>query len=234
MDPRHLSIDNWLIGVCVYCGANPDTREHVPSRVLLDKPYPPDLPVVGACKSCNISFSLDEQYLATFLECVICGSTETTSNQRSTVKRILNGNSNLQERIENSKKTEDSDNLLWEPEVDRIRNVVLKLARGHFAFELYPIFQNPVVVSFVPLQLLKENERITLEHLNAKEQFLLPEIGSRAFLRNFRLPPYQHEHSGDWIIVQPNRYRYMVTETSSVFVRMVLSEYLACEVIWEK
>ena len=42
-----------------YCGAYPDTRDHVPSKVLLDEPYPPDLPVIGACQRCNTSYSLD-------------------------------------------------------------------------------------------------------------------------------------------------------------------------------
>lgn len=71
MDPRHLFIDRRLTGMCVYCGDQPDTRDHVPSKVFLNEPYPPELPVVAACKRCNESFSLDEQYLACFLDCVI-------------------------------------------------------------------------------------------------------------------------------------------------------------------
>ena len=71
MDPRHLFMDERLTGMCVYCGAQPETRDHVPSKVLLDEPYPPELPVVGACEKCNASFSMDEQYLACFL--VLCG-----------------------------------------------------------------------------------------------------------------------------------------------------------------
>lgn len=73
MDPRHLFIDERHTGMCVYCGSPPDTRDHVPSKVLLDEPYPPELPVVGACEKCSSSFSLDEQYLACFLDCVIHG-----------------------------------------------------------------------------------------------------------------------------------------------------------------
>jgi hypothetical protein len=42
---------------CVYCGNAPDTDDHVPSKVLLDKPYPDQLPVVNACRSCNQGFS---------------------------------------------------------------------------------------------------------------------------------------------------------------------------------
>ena len=35
MDPRHLFIDERHTGFCVYCGAQPDTRDHVPSKVFL-------------------------------------------------------------------------------------------------------------------------------------------------------------------------------------------------------
>jgi hypothetical protein len=44
-----------------YCEGVPETRDHVPSRVLLDEPYPENLPVVPACKSCNSGFSADEE-----------------------------------------------------------------------------------------------------------------------------------------------------------------------------
>ena len=59
MDPRHVFIYERHTGNCVYCGAYPDTRDHVPSKVLLNEPYPPDLPVIGACQRCNTSYSLD-------------------------------------------------------------------------------------------------------------------------------------------------------------------------------
>jgi hypothetical protein len=45
-------------------------------------------------------------------------------------------------------------------------------------------------------------------------------VGEEAFLDN------------DWQDVQPGRYRYLVMEAPTT-VRMVLSEYLACEVVWD-
>lgn len=36
MDPRKLFVDERLLEMCAYCGGQPDTRDHVPSRVLLD------------------------------------------------------------------------------------------------------------------------------------------------------------------------------------------------------
>ena len=117
MDPRHLFMDERLNGMCVYCGVQPDTSDHVPSKVLLDKPFPPQLPVVDACINCNAGFSLDEQYLACFLECIICGTAESADLQRSNVKRILGESHALQRRIEESQRTDAMGNLLWQPEI---------------------------------------------------------------------------------------------------------------------
>ena len=233
MDPRHLFIDERQTGMCAYCGTRPATRDHIPSKVLLDEPYPPELPVVGACETCNASFSLDEQYTACFLDCVICGCTGVSDQHRSNVKRILKENPALRERIESALKKDEADNLLWEPEADRIQNVVLKLARGHAAYELYPKLEEPTAVSFAPLSVLSDEERSSFEQTVTDKIGLWPEIGSRAFLRAFGKSPDRLPLSGDWIVVQPDRYRYAVAETGGVIVRMVLSEYLACEVVWE-
>ena len=65
---------------CIHCGgwiAELDTnRDHVPSKSLLREPYPANLPVVEVCATCNEGFSLDEEYLVVFLNCVLAGSTE--------------------------------------------------------------------------------------------------------------------------------------------------------------
>jgi hypothetical protein len=46
--------DDRLINDCIFCGAKAETRDHVPSRILLDSPYPQNLPVVGAWKTYNL------------------------------------------------------------------------------------------------------------------------------------------------------------------------------------
>jgi len=234
MDPRHLFIDERLTGMCVYCGAQPQTSDHVPSKVLLDKPYPRLLPVVGACESCNASFSLDEQYLACFIECVICGTVETGGLRRPNVKRILSGNPALKCRINSSRREDEADNCLWQPETDRVRRMVLKLARGHAAYELYPKIEEPLEVYYAPLSTLSQEEKTAFENTLFGELYPpWPEIGSRAFLRACGKNPDGFDQSGDWVVVQPDRYRYAVVETGGVLVRVVLSEYLACFVAWE-
>ena len=65
---RLLFFDQRNAGWCVLCGEPLDpavaSREHVPSKALLDKPYPSDLSIVLACPNCNHSLSMDEEYFA--------------------------------------------------------------------------------------------------------------------------------------------------------------------------
>ncbi len=233
MDPRHLFKDERLDGFCVYCGAAPDTRDHVPAKVLLDEPYPSNLPVVDACEKCNESFSLDEQYLSCFLECVMCGTAEPSDLKRPNVQRILRENPALKHRLQDSKKKDLLGNLLWQPEQTRFRKIATKLARGHVAYELYPKLEEPAKVDFAPLPALHAQNRAAFEDVISEGLDLLPEIGSRAFLRALGKKPDQFEQTGGWVVVQPGRYRYAVVETSGILVRIVLSEYLGCEVHWE-
>ena len=71
MDQLNNFVDNRLIRGCCYCDKTADTRDHVPSKCLLDQPYPANLPVVGCCDSCNQNFSQDEQYIAGRIESVL-------------------------------------------------------------------------------------------------------------------------------------------------------------------
>jgi hypothetical protein len=53
---------------CIYCGAEGDlTLDHVPPKLLLARPYPPNLVTVPACLTCNRSFQKDEEYTRAML-----------------------------------------------------------------------------------------------------------------------------------------------------------------------
>jgi len=222
--------------ICVYCGGDPDTRDHVPSKVLLDEPFPDDLPAVPACSSCNVGFSDDEEYLACFLECVVCGTTDPQALHRRKVSRILTMKPLLRHRIDKAREG----CLNWRGATQRIQNVVVKLARGHAAFELFPhieellfpTLEEPSEIAFTALDLLSDKERSSFENIGSGELGLLPEIGSRAFVRRVEGNPDQLGYEDGWIVVQPGLYRYSVVESDGVLVRMVLREYLACEVRW--
>ena len=65
------------------------SRDHVPTKALLDSPYPENLMDVGMCLECNSGFAKDEEHFAAFLASVISGSTEPDPLQFPTASRIL-------------------------------------------------------------------------------------------------------------------------------------------------
>jgi hypothetical protein len=231
MDPRQLFADERLTKLCVFCGTASESRDHCPSKVFLDEPFPANLPVVDACIKCNNSFSLDEQYVACLIETVICGSARPGDVSRQNVKRILTDTPKLAAQLKDSKRLDESGNLVWEVDTNRVRRVMLKLARGHIAYEFsLPKIEEPDIVSFVPLILMSDEQRSAFESPGNSSRGLWPEIGSRAFIHAAKNLP--NSPPTEWAIVQPGRYRYLVSQSDGDFVRLVLSEYLACYVSW--
>ena len=230
MDPRQITADERNTGFCVFCGCAPSTRDHVPSRVFLDEPYPSDLAVVPACEACNNGFSKDEQYVACLVDCALRGTVEPGLKRRDKVERILRENPRLATLISKGKHVEGAGRIIWEPDKRRVMNVVLKLARGHAAYELSePRLDEPEHVFFVPLCVMTREQ---LEQFESPGPMMAgwPELGSRAFLRAASCSPAGTQ--AGWIELQAGRYRYLVTELNGLVVRAVLSEYLACEVVW--
>jgi hypothetical protein len=111
----------------------------------------------------------------------------------------------------------------------RVRNVVLKLARGHALFELNePQLKEPSNVVYAPLSQWDVSTRDEFERPPLYGPS--PEVGSRAMQRMLM----SEDFAAEWIVVQPQRYRYLAFVGSNLVVRVVLSEYLACEVVWER
>ena len=229
MDPKKLFADGRFSALCVYCGGIPSTADHVPSRVLLDEPYPDNLPVVQACAACNNGFSVDEPYLACLVECALVGSADPNSVVRPKIKRILEERPTLASQIAACRREDGAGNACWEADVVRVKNVVLKLARGHAAYECSePRLEMPGRVSFVPLCALSAEQIRSFEESPA--EIVWPEVGSRAFQR--AITSLGNVPRNGWQVVQPQRYRYLVYHSGPMVVRFVLSEYLACEVVW--
>lgn len=230
MDPRKLFSDERFAAFCVYCGGEPSTADHVPSKVLLDEPYPNNLPVVQACEACNNRFSADEPYLACLVECALTGSVDPDSVHRPKIKRSLTERPGLASLIWSCRHEDACGNVHWEADANRVRNVVLKLARGHAAFEYSePQLEEAERVSFLSISVLSAEQLRSFE--TPPVETVWPEIGSRAFLRAVVLNSVVAFNDG-WQVVQPGRYRYLVSHSRPMAVRFVLSEYLACEVVW--
>src|SRR5256714_15536095 len=155
---RNFADDRLLVG-CIYCGGAAETVDPVPSPILLDPPYPENLPVVGACQACNQGFSKDEEYLVCLLEAASAGSTDPEMIKRASVARTLRRSPALRARIEAATRTFD-DRIEFAVEMDRVRNVMLKLARGHAAFELsQPCRREPDHFWCGPLATMPQSER---------------------------------------------------------------------------
>ena len=217
-------------GFCVHCGGPSETVDHVPSKVLLDEPYPENLMAAPACRKCNNDLSIDEEYLACLLACVIAGDTAPEKLHRAKIGRILRANASLLTRLQRAR-TDGTEGPVWAAENDRVSRVVLKLARCHAAFELNePQPHEPSYLGFLPLSLMTQEKRAAFE--SDDDAFdIWPEVGSRSMQR--MLATGTDAFTEGWLTVQEGKYRFRVSQTNGLAVKIVLREYLGCEVVWD-
>lgn len=212
---------------CAFCGGATGTRDHCPSKVFLDRPFPGDLPVVPACSRCNASFSADEEYLACLVSCVLAGSTDPHAIGRPSITRTLEHSPRLRERIERACFI-NGEQVAFAAEQERVNSVMTKLARGHALYELHePRPTTPDIMWSMPLAFLPESDLISFERPDTPDVW--PEVGSRAMQKFIagqgpELP---------WVVVQPGMYRYLATWASGTTVHIVIQEYLAGYVHWD-
>jgi len=215
--------DKRELAFCAFCGGETGTRDHCPSRVLLDDPYPDNLPVVPACGRCNWRFSADEEYLACLVACVIAGSTEPSRITRPKIRRILTDGRALRARIE-QQRAESAGGALFKPEMGRVLSIVTKLAQGHALWELHsPCPEPPDEIYVTPIGLMSAKQRHALEFPGVTA--LWPECGSRAMQR---LAAADLARGAPWIVVQAGLYRFHASPDPRATIRIVISEYLAC------
>jgi hypothetical protein len=119
---------------CVYCGGQAITRDHVPPRCLLERPYPPNLPTVPSCSSCNAGFSLDEQYFVVLLTQVgVAPTLFRKQGPEGSITRALQKAPALKRRIFNSLASdEETGAILIRPELRRVHRVIQKIGLGLF------------------------------------------------------------------------------------------------------
>ena len=225
---------------CVYCGAEAKTREHAPSKVFLNKPYPGDLPIVPACFKCNNSFSKDELFLAILIEKLknsFYGSQYPLSDE--TLAR-LDINPKIASAIDNAIVSNDFAQF-----DHRIKNVALKLAISHAVYELsegYCAKDANIDYSFSNNMSIENRE--DFESAIVLNDKLLPEIGSRAYERIMVMEVSAQSQEQpdqtvtvplmllDWVDVQESRYLYTCYNLSdAIVVKMIISDFLFVSVI---
>ncbi len=243
MDQLRNLADDRLVNGCIYCGGRGDTRDHVPSKIFLEPPYPENLPVVGCCESCNQGFSKDEQYFVCLLEAVLAGSTRPEKIRRPSIARTLERSPALQTRIEAAKR-QNGDRIEFDVEKERINNVMLKLARAHAAFELsQPCRDNPDHFWCGSLEELSPQIREEFDAPHVQQMF--GEVGSRGLQRMLVTQISLRAQNGkestlslllnDWIDVQEGYYRYLaVDDIHALIIRIIIADFFACEVGWLK
>ena len=227
---------------CVHCGGDGDdvgggkaTRDHVPSKALLQKPYPKNLPTVFVCAGCNASFSADEEYCSLFLQCLLVDSTDPNQHTNPRVARALQCHKKLRNSIESSRMEVKSPSgetwAGWAPDINRIKRVIIKNGRGHALFEYSEsMYDEPEHAGCIPLVSMTKEDRMHFENGNGGMMLAAyPEVGSRMMTRMFT----GQDMKNGWIIVQDGVYRYNVEYNDGILVRSVLYEYLATKVYWK-
>ncbi|MGO4558105.1 hypothetical protein [Mesorhizobium sp. 2RAF21] len=222
---------------CIHCGGWIEqvitNRDHAPSKVLLDEPFPANMPLMKVCRPCNSSFAEDEEYVAGFLGAVLSGSADPDAQVVERSARIFRGNPGLRSRIEKAKQVDRNlfgeETISWGPEHARFERVLVKNARGHAFYEISePMLKKPSKVWFGPLAGLDEKQTAVFENA-AWPNGLWPEVGSRMMTRFLT----GEDLDEGWVIVQEGVYRYTVMQTGGMLVRIVMREYLAAEIVWE-
>ena len=236
--------ERWPESTCVHCGRPVEptsiTREHVPSKSLLTKPYPEELMTLAACAECNAGFSRDEEYLAALLTAVLAGSTDPTRQKTPEAARTFERKRGLRARIEDAKVETrtlfgETEIRFW-PEMDRVKRVAVKNARGHAVYELDRwTAEAPEHVVAVPLRSLSE-ERYAEFEAGGSGVVGFPEIGTRMFQRVCSSGDSESSDvSGPWVVVQDGVYRYAVEDQGNgLLVKSVIREYLGTEVYWSE
>ncbi|MDU2065599.1 MAG: hypothetical protein E6713_12290 [Sporomusaceae bacterium] len=217
---------------CIYCGEVATTREHVPSKVFLDKPYPENLPVLPACFDCNNGYSVDETYVASFIE-KLARLVMSDYVPRDKVDTILNHDKKLATALDGNINIIDNDQISYRLQSDAFDKVLQKLAKGHAVYEMDEVFYE-----FDDMQSnYKFCVELTQEELDLfNEPAILecfPEVGSRMLNRVIEGYDNNNRLRTGWVIVQEGRYRYMTyLYNNSIVVRIVINEFLYAEVHW--
>jgi hypothetical protein len=215
---------------CVYCGGEADTREHVPSKVFLVKPYPDNLGIIPACLKCNNSYSKDELFLSILIEKLKSKHYGQKYSQSKEVETRIKSNEKIAFEIEQA--IENNSINKFEKKISRI---IFKLALGHSVYELsegFKIQDGTINYSFLDSMSTRETEEFSLPFNISKEP--LPEIGSRVYQRIMVLTldlvavndPEQKMDAPiiflDWVDVQQSKYNY----TSYIFGNKIITKII--------
>lgn len=138
---------------CIYCGTAATTRDHVPPKLLLERPLPSNLRTVPCCLRCNRGFSLDEQYFWVLLGQISPAPTMVAKIESGgIIDRTLQRSPGLEESLIQSLEIDKNGHTLIKVEHNRLNRVVRKIATGLFAIKYgrIPMLESANVIGTFP------------------------------------------------------------------------------------
>lgn len=229
---------------CIYCGEVANSREHIPGKIFLEKPYPDNLLLVPECKKCNNSFSDDELYMWFVIQILKKKYYKSIYNMSEIGEKRFRNNSSIITKVNKDLDTFCINNSLNQKDYiynfksKRIERILQKLGVGHSVFELSECYytrneewSTSVIYSFLPV--------LSIEGLNNFDELIdisnypLPEIGSRLFEHIYVIPPpIEYKCCKgfvmlDWVDIQERGYKYICAYLGvKIIVKITISDFL--------
>lgn len=259
MKNRELYIDNRLMyrivfnrsnySECIYCGQAANSREHVPSKVFLRKPYPNNLSIVPSCNKCNNGFSLDEIFVYMCIERLKQSYYGANYKLPDEASERMEKYKNISDEVDAAIKRCRVQNLTRPYAFTncRIDNVLEKLALGHAVYELSIGYKSDSwsgKCSSLNYNFLPNLNKADLEEIDScfiLNNQPLPEVGSRAYDHIYVVEATLENGEVisvcllDWIDVQDGSYRYTSYSLGQIIiVKLVISDFLYAVITFEE
>ncbi|MET4084021.1 hypothetical protein ABIB40_003994 [Pedobacter sp. UYP30] len=200
---------------CYFCGEPATTKDHIPSKNLLEKPYPKNLLTIDACAKCNHSFSFDEEY---FLNVLTTLSESPNLRARTepggSIYKSRTRSSKLFERLLKSIKQDDDGRTYLRPETERLKKVIEKNAFGlyYHKYDKIPSLNSFKCVGFYPFNaeetrpeeiiLLTHTEKFLPKKWTHIQEDVFSYIVVRDWRRNNQLTMIFHIHNTAWCVIK--------------------------------
>lgn len=195
---------------CPFCGNPADTQDHVPSKGFIDNIPKEGLRTIPCCKTCNNSFSLDEEYTFCAIECYVCETLTTEGIQREKVRATLNHSPKILYSIQELNKGNTSNHIKidWE----RVKNTIRKNLIGHAYFELSVEIEDIQDFWVTDVNCLNKTEKDVFFSVELSK--IYPEIGTRLSTTPMIITldgqPLNYLIN-NWQIVDDQNYKYFVS-----------------------
>jgi len=151
--------------ICVYCNNIANTKEHVPPKCFLDKPFPFNLKTVPACGDCNKSYSKDEEYIMYLADYLFSVEYANGDFTRKRVESTFNHSDKLENRMINSLKVDNNGEIYFDIESERVTLIIEKISIGL----LFLHYNDKKIVSksnFICIPMLSQQQKWEYENIN--------------------------------------------------------------------